>query len=126
MCVNLYQAGAKSTSTSAPRIAISFEYAGAADRRGCNGPHNQQFIRYERGHPSQRHIDGQKVVLATHNVKDSREDHDQRQADGGNRRELRFDSGDRRQDQPHASKKFSDPDEDGQVLRHAGKPGHFV
>jgi len=37
-----------------------------------------------------------------------------------------FDSGHRRQEQADASKKLTDPDEDEQVLRRRGKPGHFL
>ena len=103
-----------------------FKYAEGADRRGCDGPHQQPSIRDERGDPSQHQIDGHKVVLAPHDVKYSREDHDQRQAEASKRRELRFDSGHRRQDQADASKKLTDPDEDEQVLRHRGKPRHFM
>jgi len=83
--------------------------------RGRDGPHEQPSIRDERGDPSQHQIDGHKVVLVPHDVKYSREDHDQRQAEGSKRRELRFDSGHRRQDQADASKKLTDPDEDEQV-----------
>jgi hypothetical protein len=46
--------------------------------------------------------------------------------EGTKRRELQFDSGHRRQEQADASKKLTDPDEDEQVLRHRGKPGHFL
>src|SRR5258708_8329320 len=65
---------------------------------------------------SQDQVDGHKVVLAPRDVKYSREDHDQHQAEGSKRRELRFDSGHRRQDQADASKKLTDPEGDEQVL----------
>src|SRR4029077_7362474 len=74
-----------------------------------------------------RQIDGQeKAVLAAHDVKYSCEDHDQRQADGSKRRELRFDSGHRRQDQADASQKLTGSDEDKQSLRYRRKPGHLM
>jgi hypothetical protein len=93
---------------------------------GSDGTHKQPSTRDERGDPAQRQIDGHKVVLAPHDVKYSREDHDQRQAEGSKRHELRFDSGHRRQDQADAFKKLTDPDEDEQVLRHRGKPRHVL
>jgi hypothetical protein len=52
--------------------------------------------------------------------------HDQRQAEGSKRRELRLDSDQRRQDQADASKKLTNPDEDEQVLRRPGKPRHIT
>ena len=91
--------------------------------RSRDGPHKQPSIRDERGEPSLHQIDGHKVVLAPHDVKYSREDHDQRQAEGSKRRELRFDSGHRRHDQADASKKLTDPDEDEQVLLTPSPPG---
>src|ERR1700730_1064076 len=87
-----------------------FKYAKGADRRGHDGPHKQPSTRDECGDPSQHQIDGHKVVLAPHDVKYSRQEHDQRQAEGTKRRELRFDSGHRRQDQADASKKLRDPE----------------
>jgi hypothetical protein len=40
--------------------------------------------------------------------------------------ELQFDSGHRRQEQADASKKPTDRSEDEQILRHRGKPRHFM
>ena len=68
--------------------------------------------------PSTRFTGKEKVGLAAHDVKYSCEDHDQRQADGRIRRELRLDSGHRRKDQADASQKLTDSDEDKQALRH--------
>ena len=48
-----------------------------------------------------------------------------RAAECSNRRQLRFDSGHRRQVQAHASKEFANSDEDEQSPRHCRKPGHL-
>ena len=50
---------------------------------------------------------------------------EQRQAEGSKLRELRFDSGHRRQHQADAPKKITDP-EDEHVLRHGGKTRHVL
>jgi len=91
-----------------PRTASPFKYAEGADRRGRYGPHKQPSIRDECGDPSRHQIDGHKDALP-HDVKYSRQEHDQRQAEGTKRRELRSDSGHRRQEQADASKKLTDP-----------------
>jgi hypothetical protein len=48
-------------------------------------------------------------VPAAHQVKYSRKEHDQRQANRSKRGELRFDAGYRRQDQAYASEKLQTP-----------------
>jgi len=73
--------------------------------------------------PPRTRLMSTKLYSPRHDVKYSREDHDQRQAEGSKRRELPFDSGHRRHDQADASKKLTDPDEDEQVLLTPSRQG---
>jgi len=81
VCVNLYQTGAKSTRTSAPRTASPLRTRKVLIDAGARGLTNNRPY-------------AMNAAI--------------------------------RQEQADASKKLTDPDEDEQVLRHRGKPGHFV
>jgi len=64
---------------------------------------------------------GADIAAGEHDVKYRRPGSRPNQA-GSKRRALRLDSGHRQQDQADASQKLTHPDEDGQILRHRGKP----
>src|ERR1700733_4620092 len=110
-----------------PENRDSSNHAEGADRARREGHRHQPPIRDKRGDSSQQQIEGhEKGILAARHVKYSREDHDQRQADSRERRELRFDSGYRGQDQANASQKLTDANEDEQALRYGAKPGDVM
>ncbi len=87
------------------------------------GPTSNRPYAMNVANPPRTRLMSTKLYSPRHDVKYSREDHDQRQAEGSKRRELPFDSGHRRHDQADASKKLTDPDEDEQVLLTPSPPG---
>ena len=87
MCVNLYQTGPKSTRTSAPATASPLSTRNVLIDAGAMGLTNNRPYAMNPD-PSPHQIDGHKAVCAPPDVKYSREDHDQRQAEGSKRRKL--------------------------------------
>src|SRR5579862_9038297 len=100
-------------------------HAKRADWPRHNRTNYQPPIRNQCGdsteHKIHRH---EKAELVAHDVKYSCKDHDQRQADGSERRKFRFGAGHRRHNETDASKKLTYSDENEQALRDRMKPYH--